>query len=480
MTRSAVGPGMILVLMTSVVLLSCGSSGTTAPLAAPGISSVVITPITGMQSGRAQAVAIQTDHKIVAAGTAYNGTRNLFALTRYNEVDGSLDTNFNGAGMVTTAIGSVDDQAQALAIQSSDQKLVVAGFSYDTVKNHYLFALARYNTDGSLDTAGFGSGAGFVTTEIGLLDDRAFAVGIQSDGKIVAAGYSSVTTSTGAQGRVALVRYNTDGTLDTSFNGTGLVTTTIVVPPPPPPFPSIPPTSAAAFALAIQDGRLVVAGVADQVPATTGSKTTLQDQFLVVCYKILTGDNTDGQPDASFNHTGIVMTAIGTVRDQAHAVVIQPDGKVVVAGASSATQTTVALVRYNADGSLDTSFGTMGKTTTAILSGAVAFALAVQADGKLVAAGTAYNNTYGEFALVRYDAKTGDLDGKFGSAGKVNTAITYGAEAFGLAIQPDDGKLVAAGFSHGFDAQTQAQLPDQFTLARYETTGKLDAAFVTP
>jgi uncharacterized delta-60 repeat protein len=102
--------------------------------------------------------------------------------------------------MVTTAIGTADDEAFALAIQS-DGKLVAAGYTYADAGSQYEFALVRYNTDGTLD-ASFGTG-GMVTTAIGTADDEAFALAIQSDGKLVAAGY----TDTGVQVEFALVRY---------------------------------------------------------------------------------------------------------------------------------------------------------------------------------------------------------------------------------------------------------------------------------
>ena len=138
-----------------------------------------------------RSVAIQSDGKIVAAGYSDNGSNYDFALVRYN-TDGSLDTSFDSDGKVTTAIGSGNDSAFSVAIQS-DGKIVAAGYSTTVVTDD--FALVRYNTDGSLDTS-FDSD-GKVTTAIGSGDDDAFSVAIQSDGKIVAAGYSTtVVTAT--------------------------------------------------------------------------------------------------------------------------------------------------------------------------------------------------------------------------------------------------------------------------------------------
>src|SRR3990167_3434132 len=127
---------------------------------------------------------------------------------------GELDTTFGTGGIVTTIIGSgsfKSDVAYSVAIQS-DGKIVVTGYNNNANND---FALVRYNTNGSLDTT-FNS-TGIVTTAIGSSSDVGRSVAIQSDGKIVVAGYSY----NGSNNDFALVRYNTDGTLDTTFNSTG-------------------------------------------------------------------------------------------------------------------------------------------------------------------------------------------------------------------------------------------------------------------
>jgi uncharacterized delta-60 repeat protein len=169
-----------------------------------------VTTAIGASDNEAYSVAIQSDGKIVAAGSSKNGSNYDFALARYN-TDGTLDTNFGTGGKVITAIGSSTDVAESVAIQS-DGKIVAAGFSNNGSNND--FALVRYNTNGTLDTT-FDSD-GKVTTAIGSANDAAYSVAIQSDGKIVAAGFSN----NGSNNDFALVRYNTNGSLDTSF-GTG-------------------------------------------------------------------------------------------------------------------------------------------------------------------------------------------------------------------------------------------------------------------
>jgi uncharacterized delta-60 repeat protein len=191
------------------------------------------------------AVAIQSDGKIVAAGGSYNfasngGTNDGFELARYN-TDGSLDISFGTGGKVVTPFGGYA-VASAVAIQS-DGKIVAAGRSL--IGNVSNFALARYNTNGSLDTT-FGMG-GKVVTLIGG-SSFASAVAIQSNGKIVAAGNTRPNLGFSFL-YFALARYNTNGSLDTSFGSGGIVETPIGN------------SSAAANAVAIQpDGRIVAAG----------------------------------------------------------------------------------------------------------------------------------------------------------------------------------------------------------------------------
>lgn len=372
----------------------------------------------------AGSVAIQSDGKIVAAGYSSNGARRFFSLTRHN-ANGSLDTTFNGAGKLTTAIGSIDDGARSVAIQS-DGKIVAAGFSDNGTQ--YVFGLSRYNADGSLDIT-FNS-SGKVTTAIGL-NDQANSVAIQPDGKIVAAGLSN----NGAQYVFALARYNPDGSVDATFNGAGKLTTAIG---------SI---DDVAVSVAIQpDGKIVAAGF---------SNNGTQYVFALTRY------NADGSLDTTFNGTGKVTTAIGSGVDAANSVVIQPDGKIVAAGSSNnGAQDVFALARYNANGSLDSAFNSTGKVTTAIGSiSDLGYSVALQPDGKIVAAGDSWTGTHRVFALARYNAN-GSLDSTFNTTGKLTIAFGSGDDdARSIAIQRD-GKIVAAGFS-----MTSTKFV--FALARY-------------
>jgi uncharacterized delta-60 repeat protein len=356
------------------------------------------------------------DGKIIAAGGVdINGGR--FGLARYNP-DGSLDSTFDGNGLVSTNFPGRFDSAFDVVLQA-DGKIVAAGGAGDD------FALARYNADGSLDTTFDGDGK--VTTDISGFD-VAFGVAIQpSDGKIVAAGMSL------SLGQFALARYNTDGTLDTSFGGDGKVTTNFTG------------GDDRADLLAVQaDGKIVAAGTAG---------FSRNARFALARY------NTDGTLDTSFGGDGKVRTDFTSAFDGAFAVAVQPgDQKIVAAGQAGRR---LGVARYSTDGSLDSTFSGNGKVATDF-TGGIDYAddVEIQSDGKIVAAGTAnFTGANSKFALARYNAD-GTLDSSFDGNGLVTTNFTPGGDnAFGVAIQPGDGKIVAAGRAAGGG--------NRFALARY-------------
>jgi uncharacterized delta-60 repeat protein len=405
-----------------------------------GLRGKVLTDFSGPTgSDAARGVAIQSDGKIIAAGSSLdsNGFGD-FALARYKtHKAGSLDSTFGAGGKVTTDLSGngSDDYAYALAIQS-DGKIVAAGRSYVA---DYDFALARYSADGSLDGT-FGTGGKVLTDFSGNgSDDEAVALAIQGDGKIVVAGISDAAGG----GDFALARYNTDGSLDGAFGTGGTVLTDL----------RGALASDLALALATQsDGKIVAAGVSD---AAGG------DDFALVRY------NTDGSLDGAFGAGGTVLTDFSGSgsSDDALAVAVRSDSKIVAAGYSYVgDQPDFALAGYNPDGTLDGTFGTGGKVLTDFSgngSSDQAFALAIQGDGKIVVAGYSDANGSGDFAFARYSAD-GGLDGTFGTGGKVLTDFSgngSGDTAFALAIQ-GDGKIVVAGYS-------DAGVSTDFALARY-------------
>ena len=392
-----------------------------------GTGGIQTTPI-GTGSDFAFAVAIQTDGKIVAAGQGTSGPSTVVAVARYT-IDGALDPSFGTGGKQTTDIGAGIESAVGVAIQA-DGKIVVAGISSDGT--NYDIAVVRYNTDGSLDTNADDDPLvhfdtdGIQTTPIGAGDDIATGIAIQTDGKIVIGGYSD----NGTNYDFAVVRYNTDGSLDTSFGTGGKQTTDIGA------------GNDVAEGVAIQsDGKIVTAGY---------SLNGVDPDFAVVRYNTdgSLDTNADDDPPVHFDTDGIQTTPIGAGYDLARAVVIQTDQKIVAGGTTdNGTNYDFALVRYNTDGSLDTSFGTGGKQTTPIGAGdGSALEVVIQTDGKIVAAGQGTNGTI-DFAVVRYNPN-GSLDTSFGTGGKQTTPIgALDDRAYTVAIQAN-GNIVVAGASN--------------------------------
>ncbi len=366
--------------------------------------------------------------------------------------DGDLDPTFGIGGQVTTDFNHSTDIANAVALQL-DGKLVVVGQTY--TNNDYTgedFAVARYNTNGSLDTT-FGVN-GKVTTDFPGLAAVASSVVIQPDGKILVAGGAFPNFT--FLGDFKIVRYNSNGSLDTTFGVGGIVTT------------SFPGQGSYAFALALQpDGKIIAAGTDFVNFSSDDSSNT---DFALERY------NSNGTPDTTFGGDGQVTTDFDGFNDDAFSVLVQPDGKIVAVGSAKnpATYYDFAAVRYLANGTIDTTFGVAGKVRTDF--GHADFDRArsavLQPDGKIVAAGTAiFNNTLSEpFALARYNSN-GTLDTTFAGDGRL--FIDFGSfdqTAYSVFLQPD-GKIVTAGYPN-----TESSDSD-FLLARCNPDGSLDTTF---
>ncbi|MGD9829982.1 MAG: putative Ig domain-containing protein, partial [Hyphomicrobiaceae bacterium] len=409
-----------------------------------GVADGIVTTAVGNSDDHGHSVTIQPDGKLIVAGLSFNGVNSEVALVRYN-VDGKLDTTFGGGdGIVTAPIGSLVGSS-SVTVQP-DGRIVIVGSNGE-------FAIVRYNADGTLDTS-FGGGDGIVTTIIGDSGDHAFSVALQADGRIIVAGTSLRVSAYGSNYDFALVRYNADGTLDTSFGaGDGFVTT---------PIPSSYTLGPSITSVTVQlDGKIVVAGY-----GRFGSTEEAED-FAVVRY------NADGTLDTSFGDgDGIVTTPIGSWSDESHSVTLQPDGRIIVAGYSrNGASYDIALVRYNVDGTLDTAFGGGdGIVTTPIGSLAFGYSVTLQPDAKIVVAGVTLDGSNADIALIRYD-NDGSLDTSFGGGdGIVTTAIgASGDYANSVALQPD-GKIVVAGTSLIGDTY-------DFAVVRYNADGSLDTTF---
>jgi uncharacterized delta-60 repeat protein len=376
--------------------------------------------------------------------------------------DGDLDSSFGANGKVITDFFGGSDTAKAVVVQS-DGKIVAAGFAEgpnDSFRGD--FALARYDSNGNLD-ASFGTN-GKVTTDFIGGPDRVNALAVQSDGKIIAAGIAGSTSSvSGTFTDFGLARYDSSGNLDVSFGTNGKVTTDFFHG-----FDEI-------NAMVLQsDGKIVVAGSASQ-------GINALPHFALARY------DSNGNLDASFGTNGKVFTnfSSGTsdvASDVAFALAIQGDGKIIAAGFAFESIeehfSNFAMARYNSNGSLDASFGINGKVITDFSGGLdVATSIALQTDGKIVLAGFTEmgNQTPSDFALARYDS-SGNLDTSFGTNGKVITDFFGQDDRIHAIVLQSGGKIIAAGFA---SIDPFSGRDSDFALARYDTNGNLDASFST-
>ena len=262
-----------------------------------GENGKTITSI-GTISDAGRSIALQSDGKIIVAGYSNSSSNSIFALIRYND-DGSLDSSFDSDGKVTTTIGIANSIIRTIAIQS-DEKIIVSGYSYSKSSFDYEVVVARYNKNGSLDNS-FGNG-GIITTDNLNGNDYGESILIQKDKKILVAGYSFT-------GFVSLIRYNPNGSIDNAFSNNGKFSFQ---------FGSIYQND---FSSILQDdGKIIVCGFSN--------RNNTNSSFSMIRI------NTLGLIDNSFGIDGIVVTKIGIGNDVATSVILQKDGKIVLAGKS--------------------------------------------------------------------------------------------------------------------------------------------------
>ncbi len=370
------------------------------------------------------ALALLGDGKLLVGGEVSSDYDMDLAVARYNP-DGSLDAAFGSAGWTRTDLDGWDDYAAGIAVQP-DGRILLAGTSRDD------FALVRYTAAGSLD-ASFGS-AGWLRTDFFGSADEAKAVAVQADGRIMVAGYAM----NGTQYDFALARYLPDGSLDASFGGDGKVTDDLTG------------DQDQIKAIAIQpDGKIIAVG-----SVKNGSR--LHD-FAVARY------HSNGDRDLTFGINGWIATDFFSGHDFAYAVALQADGKIVVAGAADIVyeHAVFALARYTAGGNLDATFDGDGRLVTDFGAvGDFAYAVCIQPDGKIIAAGYANNGVNDDFALVRYNPN-GSLDPGFSGDGMLMTDLAAGEDKGLAVVLQSDGKVVLAGSAfNGSNAD--------FALARYK------------
>jgi len=356
------------------------------------------------------ASALQSDNKIIAAGSLISNGFDDFMVLRYLP-NGILDDSFGEKGRMIVDFGYSSQRAFGVAIQP-DGKIVVTGYGltgfFDPIKD---IVTARLNTDGSLDSS-FGAG-GKVITDINGYEEIGTTVAVQSDGKILVGGVYKGNS-------FVLLRYNTDGTIDDSFADNGKVILTL----------------SGAFSLgslAVQPDGKILAG---------GATTSKNGQCAVIRF------NENGSLDPGFGAAGFVYSKFTDYGDQFLKLLLQEDSKIIGVGrtglfAGDNKDKSIIAARYNVNGSLDSSFGAAGLSTIRFedkYSGA--FSGALQQDGRLVIGGYAAGN----FVVLRLLAN-GRIDSSFGDNGSTFTDFTSQGldQPYGVSIQSGDGSIVLAG-----------------------------------
>jgi uncharacterized delta-60 repeat protein len=433
-----------------------------------------------------RSTVVQSDGKIVVVG--FIGFD--FSLVRYNP-DGTLDHGFGIDGVVLTQFSNITQNALSAAIQSDDKIIILGGSLVDSTEQ--TFVTIRYNKDGSLDKT-FGTG-GITTTQNRISFCFASSIVLQDDGKIVETGFSN----NGKNKYLIIVRYNTDGSFDDAFGANGVVITNIEI------------ISEAPVCIQ-NDGKIIVAGTFDGISqrsiilarftpngsldptfgingylinkintnSSYASSVALQkDQKIIVGGSLVTIGSlvdflnvrftADGFLDNTFGVGGMLFTGFDNGFTNSHITshIIQDDDKIVSAGVGEGGY--FALSRCDKNGTaLDNTFGKDGKVVTKISNNMEELrSLAIQNDGKIIAAGSAFKEIASDYAVVRYKSN-GETDSTFGTEGIVITRIGLSKdEARSIAIQ-NDGKILAAGYSY-----------NDFGVARYNKNGDLDISFGT-
>jgi len=362
-------------------------------------------------------LAIQ-DGKILLGGYCNNGSYGDFCIARFKS-DGTLDKTFGSSGIVIQPIGSYSDYGYSLAIQ--DGKILLGGHCFNVNNSSWDFCIARFNSDGNLDTSDFGYPNGYITKDIGLPYNYGKSLAIQ-DGKILLGGYCSY----GGNDDFCIARFNSDGSLDTSFgtNGSGYI------------IRSIGSSDDFGRSLVIQkNGNILLGGTCNN-----GSN----DDFCIARFK---SDGSSLDETFGTNGSGYKTISITSGHDYGNSLAIQSDGKILLGGyCSYGGNDDFCIARFNSDGTLDTSFGTSGIVKQAIGSSHDrGQSLAIQPNGKILLGGSCSDGTDYDFCIARFNSD-GTLDTSFGSSGKLTQRIgSFNDFGRSLVIQPD-GNILLGGY----------------------------------
>lgn len=404
-----------------------------------GLASVA----SGLGDDRARSIAVLSGGDYIVVGSSGSGSNSDFSLLKLKS-NGAADASFSTDGWQTTNI-SGNDQATAVATIPGGGFVVVGTANIGSSSD---VAVVRYHDDGSLDNSF--SGDGIVTTSLSVGADKATAVAVQGDGKLLVLATRDSDSSSAA---LTLLRYTATGELDSAFGSNGIASINFNY------FETI------GDMCLMADGRIVVAGY-----VWTGS------QYDVIVARF----NSNGSLDSSFNGDGLLQLDLGKEVEQLQAVAVQADGKIVLAGkAGSAADTDDLLVRLTEAGVLDSTFG--GGDGTVLLNNGAADVfndVVIQADGKIVATGF-QDSGYGEVSLARFNAD-GTLDTSFNNGSGVFSTLFANGTSRGYALAVDDnGQILVAGDSWANSYQFGVLRLDD-DLADQSATAQSPFAYTVP
>lgn len=356
---------------------------------------------------------------------------------------GEIDTTFGLNGKVVTGFGSNNNAANAIAFQP-DGKFIVGG-TYVSNHGENDFALIRFNSDGTLDTT-FGSDGKVVTDFNNNNYNYINSIYVLTDGKIMVTGASGMVS---LSSKLTIVRYNNDGTIDTSFGNNGKLMSSLI------------PFTVFGNKLVFQpDGKFLITSVK-------------QYNFDPNYYFGVERYTPDGILDTTFGIEGQAVSSFGTGQSIPVSLALQPDGKIVVVGRyqpTNARQT--AIMRFTADGVIDTSFDGDGKVVTNFGNGSVSEGMEVfvNPDGKIIVAGIVHTSPR-NFGLVQYNSN-GSLDTSFDSDGKAMTALTDFYENISSITKQSDGKFLVV-----IRSDNSALTSSDFVVRRFNSSISLDTTF---
>ncbi|MCJ7545855.1 MAG: hypothetical protein MUP30_03355 [Deltaproteobacteria bacterium] len=387
-----------------------------------------------------RAVAIQPDGKLVVLGVSYNGKKHQILVLRFNS-DGTRDNTFGVGGVFIYGEKSKGNNYGSGVALQPDGKIIVVGDSYYDKSREVL--VLRCNSDGSLDNSFGKGGVATYRSQTKENKDLSFGVKLQSDARIVVVG----STHNGKNYEPMILRYNRDGSLDSSFGKGGVVT-----------YKGLSDANVWGRAVAIQhDGRIVMVGV---------SYTTKKCDVVTVRY------NADGSLDKGFGEGGVApSTCPPGGRDWGRSIAMQPDGKIIVAGNTRlGVNTNILLLRYNANGKPDTTFGRGGIASyqSLVKKGNWGQSVALLPDGKILIVGNSLSGPKKEAYIARCNSD-GTMDSSFGKEGLVLANCPPDNNNWGFAVttQPD-GKIIVVGYA-------QSGKNRDILVARYKKDGTLDA-----